>query len=57
MNLWYSRPEYLIFALDIFQHRIYQELRLQKYWNHLEDKRKKKEEENPPTGPRNYTFD
>jgi hypothetical protein len=56
MDLWYSRPEYLIFALGIFRHRIYQEVRLQKYWNHLEDKRKEKEEKNPPTGPRNYTF-
>ena len=50
MDLWYSRPEYLVFALEIFRHRIYQEVRLQKYWNHLEDKRTKKEEKNPPTG-------
>jgi hypothetical protein len=55
MDLQHSRPEYLIFALNIFRHRIYQEVRLQKYWNHLEDERTKKR--NPPTGPRNYTFD
>jgi hypothetical protein len=57
MDLWHSRPEYRVFALNIFRQRIYQEVRLQKYWNHLEDKRKKKEEKNPPTGPRNYAFD
>jgi hypothetical protein len=57
MDLWHSRPEYQVFALKIFRHRIYQEEHLQKYWNHLEDKRKKKEEKNPPAGPRNYTFD
>ena len=57
IDLWNSRPEYKVFALKIFRHRIYQEVRLQKYWNHLEDKRKKKEAINPPTGPRDYTFD
>jgi hypothetical protein len=57
MELWHTRPEYLLFALKIFRQRIYQEVRLQKYWNHLEDKRTKKEDKNPPTGPRNYTFD
>ena len=43
MDLWRSRPEYIVFALNIFRQRIYQEVRLQKYWTHLEDKRKKKE--------------
>jgi hypothetical protein len=57
MDLWHSRPEYMVFTLSIFRQRIYQELRLQKYWNYLEDKRKKKEKENPPTSPRNYMFD
>jgi hypothetical protein len=56
LDLWHSRPEYMVFTLDIFRHRIYQEERLQKYWNHLEDKRKK-EEKNAPTSHRNYTFD
>jgi hypothetical protein len=57
MDLWKSRPEYMVFVLKIFRQRIYQEVRLQKYWNHLEDKRDEKEQKNPPTGPRNYTFD
>jgi len=56
-DLWCSRPEYKVFALDIFRQRIYQEVRLQKYWNHLDDKRKKKEEKHPPDSPRDYTFD
>jgi hypothetical protein len=55
MDLWHSRPEYMVFRLDIFRHRIYQEVRLQKYWNHLEDKRRKKEEKTKTQ--RNYTFD
>jgi hypothetical protein len=45
-----SRPEYMVFALDIFRQRVYQEVPLPKYWNYLEDKRKKKEEKNPSTG-------
>jgi hypothetical protein len=55
-DLWCSRPQYMVFALDIFRQRIYQQVRLQKYLNYLDDKRKKKEEENPP-GRRHYTFD
>jgi hypothetical protein len=47
----------MVFTLAIFWHHIYQELRLQKYWNYLEDKHKKKEEKNPSTGHLNYTFD
>lgn len=40
-----TRQEYLDFGQDIFRQRIYQEIRYQKYCNHLEDKRKKKREE------------
>jgi hypothetical protein len=57
MDLWHSRPEYMVFALNIFRQRIYQEVRLQKYWNYLEEKRKKKEEKTPSTGHRYYTFE
>jgi hypothetical protein len=57
MELWQSRPEYMVFALNIFRQRICQEVRLQKYWNYLEEKRTKKEVENPTTATRKYTFD
>lgn len=40
-----SRPEYCEFPEDIFRQRIYQEIRFRKYCNHLEDQRKKKQEE------------
>ena len=38
-----ARPEYAPFDLDIFQHRIYQEERLQKFVYYMETKRAKKE--------------
>jgi hypothetical protein len=37
-----TRPEYMLFKPDIFKFRIYQEERLQKYFNYLDWKRKKK---------------
>jgi hypothetical protein len=36
-----TRPEYKLFKGEIFRHRIYQEVRLQKYFNYLELKRTK----------------
>ena len=49
-----TRPEYRMFTLDEFRPRIYQEVRRQKFINHLEKKRNDKKEEQ--RGNRNYKF-
>jgi len=38
-----TRPEYQCFTLDEFRDRIYQEIRLQRFYNYLDIKRKEKE--------------
>jgi len=40
-----TRPEYQCFTLDEFRDRIYQEIRLQRFYNYLELKRNEKEKE------------
>lgn len=40
-----TRPEYQCFTLDEFRDRIYQEIRLQRFYNYLELKRKAKEKD------------
>ena len=50
-----TRPEHMLFKLDIFKFRIYQEERLQKYFNYLDWKRKNKN--NGSDGPsRSHDF-
>lgn len=44
-GLWLTRPEYQCFTLDEFRDRIYQEIRLQRFYNYLELKRKAKEKD------------
>jgi hypothetical protein len=58
-----TRQAYTTFKPDIFKHRIYQEVRYQKYLNHLEDERAKKKLGNKQKGnkrqsgaPRSHTF-
>ena len=40
-----TRPEYQCFTLDVFRDRIYQEIRLQRFYNYLEMQRKAKEKD------------
>jgi ribosomal protein S21 len=42
MQLWNTRPEYKLFELKVFKERIYQEIRLAKFYNWCETKHQKK---------------
>jgi hypothetical protein len=44
-ELWQSRPEYMHFKLKKFRHRIYQEVRLQKYYHYRDMARITKKQE------------
>jgi hypothetical protein len=58
MQLWNTRPEYMLFPQTIFKHRIYQEIRRTKFLNWLEMKRaeKKAQTNDQPQFERNYRF-
>lgn len=55
MQLWNTRPEYKLFDLKVFKERIYQEIRLAKFFNWCEMKRHQEGKSAKPR-KRNYKF-
>jgi hypothetical protein len=55
MQLWNTRPEYKLFDLNVFKGRIYQEIRLAKFFNWCEMKRHQEGKSAEPR-KRNYKF-